>query len=234
MSCQYLTNNIKVVRVYKSSPRANKVLQLGIGFVWCTRFDMRLNLVSHKHTKKILCRVLFHVLRHQIENIFYSHTVAVSLRSRSWKVPFHRRHLAATLLLTIVLFGLNQYNKLKTRFFCLSDEYTLVVMLVIMTLAWLNYRCYITGPPKPYVRLITTSFNCLNSSFTLVKSRHHCQFLSLRYAAQFLWITFMAVSCCCLLAKALQKKKKINPSLLSFTFLSVYSLLVQWNNMLHD
>lgn len=47
---------------------------------------------------------------------------------------------------------------------------------------------------------------------TLVKSLHHCQLRSLRYAAQFLWRTFMAVSCCCLLAKALETKGPVSHS----------------------
>ena len=45
---------------------------------------------------------------------------------------------------------------------------------------------------------------------TLVKSLHHCQLRSLRYAAQFLCRTFMAVSCCCLLAKALETKDTVS------------------------
>lgn len=46
---------------------------------------------------------------------------------------------------------------------------------------------------------------CVHS--TLVKSRHHCQFLSLRYAAQFLCITLKALSCCCFFMKALRSNK---------------------------
>lgn len=46
----------------------------------------------------------------------------------------------------------------------------------------------------------------------MVKSLHHCQLRSLRYAAQFLCRTFMAVSCCCLLAKALEMKSSVSNS----------------------
>lgn len=43
---------------------------------------------------------------------------------------------------------------------------------------------------------------------TLVKTRHHCQCRSFRYAAQFRCRTFSALSCCCFLAKALDNRKK--------------------------
>lgn len=43
---------------------------------------------------------------------------------------------------------------------------------------------------------------------TLVKTRHHCQCRSFRYAAQFRCKTFKALSCCCFLAKALKNSKK--------------------------
>lgn len=43
---------------------------------------------------------------------------------------------------------------------------------------------------------------------TFVKTRHHCQCRSFRYAAQFRCRTFRALSCCCFLAKALKDSRK--------------------------
>lgn len=43
---------------------------------------------------------------------------------------------------------------------------------------------------------------------TFVKTRHHCQCRSFRYAAQFRCKTFKALNCCCFLAKALENSKK--------------------------
>lgn len=47
---------------------------------------------------------------------------------------------------------------------------------------------------------------------TFVKTRHHCQCRSFRYAAQFRCRTFKALSCCCFLAKALKDRKESAPS----------------------
>lgn len=47
---------------------------------------------------------------------------------------------------------------------------------------------------------------------TLVKTRHHCQCRSFRYAAQFRCKTFKALSCCCFLAKALRNSEESTPS----------------------
>lgn len=45
-------------------------------------------------------------------------------------------------------------------------------------------------------------------TFTFVKSLHHCQWRSFKYAAQFLWRTFRALSCCCFFANALKHHNK--------------------------
>lgn len=45
---------------------------------------------------------------------------------------------------------------------------------------------------------------------TFVKTRHHCQCRSFRYAAQLRCRTFRALSCCCFLAKALRNRQQLS------------------------